>query len=134
MTKLKNLYGDKNLKLKLWPNLKTQLVREKKISGDSCDISDISYSSDSCDSSESSDSSDQINFVTFFPLKIMTTQKLKCWQHFKTQIVTKLKKTNFDKTQKLKLWQNSKIQILRKLKNTNCGENSKTQIVTKLKG
>ena len=38
-----------------------------------------------------------------------------------------------DKTQKLKLWENSKTQIVRKLKNSNCDESQKLEIVTKLK-
>ena len=66
------------------------------------------------------------------------TQKCKFWQNLKTQIVTKLENSNCDKTQKLKLgqnsklklWQNSKTQIMTKLK---LWHNSKTWIVTKLK-
>ena len=50
------------------------------------------------------------------------------WQNLKTQILTKLKKSNCDKTQKtncdkiqkLKLWQNLKNQIVTVLKNSNC--------------
>ena len=37
------------------------------------------------------------------------TQQLKLWHNSKTQVVTKLKNSNFEKTQmvtKLKLWQN----------------------------
>ena len=79
----------------------------------------------------------------------------------KTQMVTKLKNSNGDKTPKVKWWQNSKSQIVTKLKktqvvtklklweNSNCDNsncyktqnvttlevwaNSKNQIVTKLK-
>ena len=38
--------------------------------------------------------------------KTQNVTKLKLWPSSKTQIVTKLKKSNCDKTQKLKLWQN----------------------------
>ena len=46
------------------------------------------------------------------------------WKNSKTQILTKLKKSNCDKTKK-KLWQNSKIQIGKKIK-------LEKQMVTKL--
>ena len=46
--------------------------------------------------------------------------------------MTKLQNSNFYKTQKLKLWQNSKTQIVTKLKKFFL-QNSKTQILTKLK-
>ena len=62
-----------------------------------------------------------------------TTQKLKLWWNSKTQIVIKLKNSNYDQTQKLKLWKNSKTKIVIKLnfwQNSSC---DKTQIVTKLK-
>ena len=65
-----------------------------------------------------------------------TVSKLKntqVWHNSNTQIVTKLKNSNFDKTQKLKLGQNSKIRIVTKLKNSNCDKTLKTQIVTTLK-
>ena len=47
-------------------------------------------------------------------------------------MVTKLKNSNGDKPQKLKMSQNSKSQIVTKLKKKNSGCD-KTQIVTKLK-
>ena len=50
--------------------------------------------------------------------------KLKLAQNFKTQIVTKRKKSNCDKTQQLKLWQNY---IKKKVK---LWQNLKTLIVT----
>ena len=100
MTKLKNTNWDKNLRLELWQNSKTQNVIKLKYS--------VWQSYDSCDNSDSTDNSD------IFVLKIVTTQK---------HIVTKLKNSNYDKSQKLNLWQNSKIQIVTKLK---------TQIRTKL--
>ena len=64
--------------------------------------------------------------------------KLKLWwkkNKKKAQIVMNLKNLNGDKTQKLKLWQNSKTQIVtklkvkKKLKNWKC---DKIQMVTKL--
>ena len=62
-----------------------------------------------------------------------------CDEHQKTQSVKKLKKSTCDK-KKLKLWQNS-TQMVTKLKISRCDktkklklrQNSKTQIVTKLK-
>ena len=53
----------------------------------------------------------------------------------KTQIMTKLKNSNFDKTHKLKLWQNSKTQIVKKnyKKKSRFDKTKKTQIVTKIK-
>ena len=47
-------------------------------------------------------------------------KKLQLWQNSKTPIVTKIKKSNYDKTQKLELWQKSKTQIATKVKNSNC--------------
>ena len=70
---------------------------------------------------------------------ITNAQQLKLWHDSKTQIVTKLKNSNYDKTKKnSKLWLNSKIQIVTNLKNSNCDktikkklwQNSKTQIGT----
>jgi hypothetical protein len=71
------------------------------------------------------------NYVyNFFPLKIvrektwtqivtnLKTQKPKCWQNLKTQIVTKLKKHN--------VWQNLKTQIVTKLKKSICDKNKKS--------
>ena len=60
------------------------------------------------------------------------------WQNLKTQIVTNLKNSNWDKTQKLKLWQNSKCDQTKKSNGDKTQKNklcqySKTQIVTKLK-
>ena len=48
--------------------------------------------------------------------------------------MTKLKHLNQDKTKKIKLGQNSKTNIVTKLKNSNCEEKKvTTQIVIKLK-
>ena len=103
--KLKNINCDKTQKLKLWPNFK------KKNSN--------------CDKAKN---------VIGTKLKKSNCEKIiELWQNLscdKTQIVSKLKKSKFekksncDKTQKLHLKQNSKTQIVTKLK--------KTKIVTKL--
>ena len=76
--------------------------------------------------------------------QIVTKLKLKLWQNYQIQIVTKLKNSNHDK--KLKLWPNSKTesvteskyQIVTKLKISNfdkikISNCNKTEIVTKLK-
>ena len=106
-----------------------------------CDSSDSCNSSDSCDSSDGSESSDTNIYVTkvFFFL-IVTTQKVKFWQNLKTQIVTKLTKSNLDKS---KTWIVSKLKNTnceKELKNSNCKkyykkkcDNLKHQIGTKLK-
>ena len=41
-------------------------------------------------------------------LKILNVTKHQLWQNSRTQIMTKIKNSNYDKTQKLKLWQNLK--------------------------
>ena len=51
-------------------------------------------------------------------------QKLELWQ---------LKPSNWQETQKLKMWQNSKTQIVTKLKTSNCDKTQKIQFETKLK-
>ena len=76
--------------------------------------------------------------------QILTNKKLKCdqtcegkkhkpklWNRNLTKIVKNFKNSNCDKTRKLKLWQNSKNQIMTKLKkNIKLWQNSKSQIVT----
>ena len=55
--------------------------------------------------------------VTKLKKNVDKTQKLLMWQNWKTQIVTKLKKSTFDNTQQLKMLQNSNIdktQIVKK--------------------
>ena len=70
----------------------------------------------SSNSSDSIDSSGQQLFVpkTFFlelPFFFFTKKRWNCDKtKKKTEIVTKLKKSNGDKTQKPKLWQNTKSQ------------------------
>ena len=66
-------------------------------------------------------------------LKREKIQKLiLCW-NLKTQMVTKLKKSNCDKTQKLRLWQNSKKSKCDKTWKLKQSNYDKTQVVTKLK-
>ena len=48
------------------------------------------------------------------------------WHSSKTQIVTKLKNSNYDKDQKFKLWHEVKTQIATKLKISNCDKTQKT--------
>ena len=63
------------------------------------------------------------------------TQKLILWKNPRTQIVTKLKKTQIVRTQivtKLKLWHYSNWDKTQILQSSNCDQ-KKTQIVTKLK-
>ena len=104
---LTNSNCDKPKKIKLWQNSKTQIVTV--VIGTVVTV----VVCDGCDSSDSSESSVKTNFVIFFlkiflffsklwQLKISNcdkTQKLKI-DHSKTQIVTKLKKSNFEKNQK----------------------------------
>ena len=50
---------------------------------------------------------DQTQIVTIqIVRKNENVTTLELWPNSKTEIVTKLKKNNFDKSQKLKLWQN----------------------------
>ena len=65
------------------------------------------------------------------------TQTLKLWQNWKTQIVTKLKNSDFDKTwikTKFKLWKNlncDKSQVVKKLKlwhHSNCERKKELKI------
>ena len=64
VTKPKKLNCDKNQKLKLWRNSKTQIVTN--LSSDICDSKNSSDSSDSSVSCDSSDSSDKKNMSKFF--------------------------------------------------------------------
>ena len=107
MTKLKNSNCDKTQKLKLWPNLRTQMATKlKKSICDKTQILKLWQNSKS-------------QIVT--KLKNSNcdkTQKLKLWQ---------LKNSNCDKTQKLKLWPNSKTPNCEKI-NSNCDKNLKLKL------
>ena len=85
--KLKTSNCDQTQKLKLWWNLKTQIVTKLKFG--------------------------QTKFhrktQTQIVMKLKNskcdeTQKLELWSNWKTQFVIKRKKSNFDETLKLKLW------------------------------
>ena len=96
-------------------------------SRDSNDSSDNSVSSDSSDSSERGDwwtrrkiSTDKICQTK---KKFGEKKKLSLWPNSKTQVVTRLNNSNYDKTQKLNLWQNSNCD------NSKLWQNSKTQIL-----
>ena len=96
------------------------------------------------DSSDSSDSSDQetlfagILFLQFFFFIFIFFLPRNFFhkKNWKTQMVIKLKNSNFDETQKLILWWNSKtqiviklkIQIVIKLKNSKCEETQKLKL------
>ena len=89
-----------------------------------------------CDSSGSNDSSDQKTSFTkkfysknlvfkknlqfFFATKNFTKNSLKLGWNSTSQIVIKLKNSDWDETQKLKLWLN---QIVTKLKKLKLGQN-----------
>ena len=77
--KLKKSNGDKT-QLKLWQNTKNS----------NCDKTQI------------------VTKLKIERKKISTqnVKRFKLWQNLRTQILTKLKNSNYDKTQKLKLWQN----------------------------
>ena len=83
VTKMKNSNCDKTQKLKLWQNLKFQIVT--KLNNSKCDKAKNSI----CDK----------------------TKKLLLWHNSKTPIVTKLKNSNWDKTQSLQLCQNLTVVI-----------------------
>ena len=140
VTKLKNTNCDQNKKkFKLWQNSKTQIVTKLKNSNyDKTKKNPIvtKLKKSNCDPTQ------KIKLLHHSVVKVVTvvrvvrvvtvvTKKfshfflsLKFWHNLKTQIVTKLKNSNFDQTQKHKLWQDSTLKFL---------QNSKTQIVTKLK-
>ena len=104
----------KKLPLEYWMVTKTYLP---SFICDSSDGSDSSDSSDSSDNSDISDSSDQKTFTTknFFHIKTIFSQffflHLKTFFHKKksncdetqTQILMKLKNSNWDESQELKL-------------------------------
>ena len=95
--------------------------------------------------------SDIFVIETFCDFLLMKTQKRKLWKtqnvikiykpNSKPQVVTIIKILNYDQTEELKLWQNSitetnltqKLKSQQNLKKIQSGQNSKTQIVTKLK-
>ena len=109
----KNINCDKTQKLKLWQNSKTHIVT--KLNNSNCDTVVTVETVVTVVTG--------VTGVTFFILN-------NCDKTRNRQIVTKRKNSNFDKTQNLNFWRNSEIQIVTKLNNTNC---DKTQIVTKLK-
>ena len=63
-----------------------------------------------------------------FVLNKKLWEKKICDKNSITQILTKLKNSNFYKTPKLKLWQISKTQIATKFKNSNCDETQKLKL------
>ena len=104
VTQLKNSNCDNAQKLKLWQNLKTQIVTTQiKI------VIKLKLWQHS-----------KTQIVNISNTQVMTTQnsnwdKAQTVKKLKTQIVTNLKKSNREKTQKLKFWQNSNLNLKKKL-------------------
>ena len=109
--------GNLNLPTTYLPTYLPTYLCDSSERSDSCDSSHSSHSSHSSDSCDSSDKKFRhyIFSLSFFPSFYRVLK-----------IVTKLKNSNYDKSQKTKLWQNSKTQIVSKIKTQN------TQNLTKL--
>ena len=152
--KFRNSNCDEIQKVQLWWNSNSQIVKKKN---SKTQIVPKLKKSNYC----------QTQKLLWWNQNFDELQKLNLWWYSKTQMVTKLKKSNCDISKKktLKMWQKSKTQIVTQLKfwpNTNCdttknvmkktqlfkmwqnsncdttqelklGQNSKTQMVTKLK-